>query len=474
MSKINDIREQILSDNNNAQSSFESFLDDLDSNHVTELRFDFPLHGDMDFSILDIHGFNKVETVIFEREGDITHLRNLPETITYLEITKQLITEIDNLPTNLETLIVNDNYITKFDASTVPKLKKLIISNNELVEMVNLPETMETIECDNNQLRRLDLANTPLLKTLKCSNNPILVLEHVPDTLTDLVMENNPFIEIDHSKPTSSSNKRINKMFDYRESLNEYFRMKNAYDTKKLTQKRTAFKKGVTRREGKMNARKVKTQCVNCSRNVNTVFSYKNNIYKAECGDRSKPCKLDIQIFSGDYLRLDDMLETFTHEVEDSKQSIIEQKMDTLFKYISESTSAKQFKEEFDQYNEMSKIREEMMESYNKIHNNLDRSNKIEQRMSDVYKIREDILKLLSEYKKSDNREYMISAVEMYVKDLVPALNNMRLLKYDNVFMEISFDSDTPISKMVSYEVESYRKDFLYGNAPKVIKFIVD
>ena len=31
MSKINDIREQILSDNNNAQSSFESFLDELDS-----------------------------------------------------------------------------------------------------------------------------------------------------------------------------------------------------------------------------------------------------------------------------------------------------------------------------------------------------------------------------------------------------------------------------------------------------------
>lgn len=473
MSKINDIREQILSENNNAQSSFESFLDELDSNHVTELRFDFPLHGDLDFSILNDHGFKKIKTVIFEREGDITNLRNLPETITHLEITKQLITELDNLPTELETLIANDNYITKFDASSVPKLKILKIANNELVEMWNLPETIETIECENNQLRRLDLADMPLLKTLICSNNPILVLEHVPDSLNNLVMENNPFIEIDHSKPTVETNKRNKKTFEYRESLNEYFRLKNVYDTKERKLKRTAFEKGATRREGKMNVKKVKIPCVNCNRNVKTVFSYNNSIYKAVCGDRSKPCKLDIQIFSGDYLRLDDMLETFIYEVEDSKQKIIEQKMNTLFKYIGESTSAKLFKEELEQYNEMSTTHKTMMDSYDEIHNNTERANQLEKKIAEMYRIREDIEKLSQEYKKSGNREYMISSIEMYVKDLVPTLRNMRIIKYDNVFMEI-INSDPPISKMVTYAVESYRKDFLYGKPPTVIKFIVD
>ena len=226
MSKIEEIRSQVLSNTDTAQQSLEMFLDKLDSTHTTELRFDLPFHGDLDFSVLKDRGFKKVVSVIFEIEGEVTSIMNIPEGITELSINNQLIIGIDKLPDSIESLSLSDNYITKFDASTVPKLHTLNISNNELTELTNLPDTLKILNCENNQLRRLDLAGTPNLNNLVASNNPILVLEHVPPSLVNLEMENNPFVEIDRSEPTRKGTKRNNTILNYRESLNEYLRLK--------------------------------------------------------------------------------------------------------------------------------------------------------------------------------------------------------------------------------------------------------
>lgn len=473
MNKIEEIRKKVITENNDAQHVLGSFLDELDSTTVTELRFDFPLHGEVDFSILADRGFKKVRLISFDRDGDITHLRNLPETLVYLHLNKQLVTEFDKLPSNIETLNVADNYISKFDAAMVPKLRTLNISNNELTQLLNLPETLETLECENNQLRRLDLANTPSLKNLVCSNNPILVLEHVPASLTNLVMENNPFVEISHSQPNPKTNKRTDKMLDYRESLNEYLRLKNVYETKARKLKRTAFEKGATRREGKRNVQIVKIPCVNCHRNVGTQFLIEGGYYYALCGDRSKPCKLDIQIFGGDHFPLDEMLSIYNEDIQTEKQKIIEQKMDTLFKYIDETTSARKFKEALEQYTATSNMRSKYMGEYDKIFNNAERTTQLDNKIAEMYRIREDIAKLFAVYKESGNREIMIAAIQMYVKDLVPAIQSMRLVKYDSVFVETT-NSDPPISILVSHEIARYRNDVFIGEPPKVVKFIVD
>jgi hypothetical protein len=473
MSKNDNIREQIISENNDAQINLESFLDHLDSTHTTDLRFNFSLHGDLDFSILSDRGFTKITSIIFEKEGEITNIRNLPETLITLELNNQLINGFENLPNNIEVLYVSDNSISKFDGSIVPKLRILNISNNELTEMVNLPESLVTIECENNQLRRIDLATTPILKTLVCSNNPILVLEHVPSSLNNLVMENNPFIEVDRSLPSKNSNKTNLKKFDYRESINEYMRLKNSYETKIRKLKRIAFERGATRRESIHKARSVKIPCINCGRNVGTQFSHKDNEYRATCGDNSKPCNLDIHIFGGDYLRMDDMIESFNAEIQIQKQSIIEQKMDTLFKYISEEESVKTFNEKLKYYNDISDGHATIMEHSDKQTNSIEREHRLNKKNDDIYKIKENINTLIQQYQQQNNRELLIAAIKIYVKDLMPEIQNLRLIKYVNIFME-NISNDPPVSKLVSYELSTYRMDFIYGNDPRVIKFIID
>jgi hypothetical protein len=473
MNKIETVRNQILTDMDTAQRTLESFLDGLDATHVEELLFNVSFHGDMDLSILKDRGFRKVKKIIFEREGDVTNLFNIPEGIVELSMTRQLVVRFDKLPATLESLNLSDNHITKFDAAMVPKLHTLLISNNELTEIVNLPESLKILECANNQLRRLDLAGTPVLNTLICSNNPILVLEHVPRSLVNLEMENNPFVEIDHSQPSRSSKKHNNLIFDYRESLNEYLRLKHSYETKSLKLKRSAFERGSSIKEGKRRARAVKPPCVSCGRNVGTIFTYKGSHYRANCGDSLKPCKLDIHIYSGSYIRFDQMLDIYKDDIQDGKQQIIVQKMDTLFKYISEDTSAKKFKEKLKNYTQTSEMQTKMMNEYNKIYNDTERDELIRKKIAEIYRIREDISKLLDEYKKSGNREIMIAAVEMYVKDLTPSIQNMRLIKYDSVFVE-TISEDPPVTKMISHEISDYSKDVLFGNPPQVMKFIIE
>jgi Leucine-rich repeat (LRR) protein len=332
---------------------------------------------------------------------------------------------------------------------------------------------LEILECENNQLRRLDLAGTPGLKTLKCSNNPLLMLEHVPSSLVDLEMENNPFVEIDRSKPNETTEKAKNKRFDYLESLREYFRLKNDYEVKLHKLRRSAYERGATKNESRHKARSVKAPCINCKRNVGTVFGHTDQKYTAVCGDTRSPCDLNIQLFVGDYFNMDELLKIHSEEIQIKKQQIIAQKMDTLFEYVSQAQSATKFKEVLEQYTQTSSMYKKTVSEYDKIYNNYERQTELDRKTEEIYRIRDDIRKILDEYRKSDNRELLIAAVEMHVKDLMPAVQNLRLMKYDTMFVETTADEPT-ISTLIQREVSAYKRDFIFGQASTVMKFVTN
>lgn len=476
MDKTEEHREQVIGENNTAQLNFMSLLDKLDTNYVTELNINTSLHGELDFSVLSDRGFKKVDSISFVYSGEVTSIRNIPEGVVKLECDDQLLADLDGLPSTLEEIDVSENSLSKFDASKLPKLRFLRISDNELTEITNLPTTLEILECENNQLRRLDLAGTPKLKTLKCSNNPLLMLEHVPASLVNLEMENNPFVEIDRSKPAEKGEKgerARDKKYDYLESIREYFRLKNDYEVKLRKLRRAAYERGATKKESRYKARSIKPVCINCKRNVGTVFDHKDQKYTAVCGDRTKPCELNIRIFIGDYFRMDELLKLYSDEIQDDKQKIIAQKMDTLFEYVSPTESARTFKDVLKQYTDTSATYKQTLADYETIYNNPQRKADLDRKMEEMYRIRDDIRKLLDEYKKSGNREVLIAAVEMHVKDLTPVIHNLRLTKYDSMLVETTAE-EPYISTLVQREVSAYKRDFLYGQSPKVMNFVMN
>lgn len=461
---------------NTAQNYFLNMLEIIDKRHAIEIRFDDPMYGDLDFSILKDHDYKRVTKIVIDKPGKITNIRNIPEGITHLTCQSQSLTSIsENLPSTIEEIDCTDNMIESFNGKNTPKLKVLRLSDNEISKIENLPSSLIILECDNNQLRNLDLSNTTSLKTLHCSNNPLLMLEHVPNTLVDFQMENNPFTEISHGhghRPIQEKESGSGKRFEYLESIFEFYKLKNQYETKLHELKKRAFNRDVTRRESIRNAKKIKAPCVSCKRKVGTIFKIHDRRYTAVCGDKEKPCNLDIQIYNSNSIHLGELLDLYkNHFLEKKKENIIKQKMDTLFNYVSEREAIMDFKTDLKELNESSTSYKRILHDYDNLYNNETHKLQIQRKQEEIYRLQGDISKMMDQYKKTGNKKTLTDAMEMHVRDLNPAIQNLRHLKYDTMYMEDYGE----ISQLVQREI-SFDKNYDKGlsEEPRVIKYVID
>lgn len=465
----NEVREQIMNENNNAQNIFIGLLNRISSTTIEEIQVNDILHGDLDLSVLEDRGFKNVKTIIINKPGEVTNIFNVPDSVIKLTCENQMLIDIDKIPITIEELNVSDNKISKFDGKSFTKLQILNLSNNELTELTNLPESLETLECENNQLRELDLATTPNLKELICSNNPILILQHVPSSLTKIEMENNPFVNIDNSEEKDGDEKKSKKKLDYLESLNDYFKLKDDYETKLRGLKKKAFSRGVTIKDAKKRANSVKAPCIYCKEKVGTNFFIQDNYYMAICGSATKPCDLNIKLYKGEYLSFDYILDTYASEIQDDKQSIIITKMNSIFKFMDDNTANELFEADLKRFNETSELYKEVLHDYDEIYNNFEKSKQVSRKVEQIFQIRENMKQLMDEFKKTGNRKILISAMEMYNRDLLPAFENLRLLKYGHIFVETD---ENKVSKLFQLPVPVQSNDYIYGTGPKVIHFV--
>jgi len=466
---MDDVTDFIESNNNDAQLNFEGLLEKLDPEETTDLTFETPLSGDLNFSVLKDRQFHNIETISFQQPGNVTRLLNIPERVNYIECDNQKLTALDDLPSSLEELYVSNNNIPKFSGKECPKLRILHINNNELTVLEDLPETLEILECENNMLRKLNLEKTQKLKTLKVSNNPLLLLEHVPPTLEHIEMENNPFTEIEREDGKKYDKKKQEKKVEFLDALYEYFKLKNEYEKKVKKLKKTAFEKGNSKKEGRKLAQQVKVECAHCKKKVGMEFFTKDNTYYAVCGDRKNPCSLHIEIYRGDYYNLDEVMAMEREEMEESREKLVKLKMDSLFGYLSDHHTNIKFKKQMETYNEDAELNKTTMEKYNSLYNNIQRIHETKEKQKEVYAIMQEIEKLNNDYKEGDNREVLTASVSMQIKDLIPALNNLRWMKYDTMLVED--DTTTGMSHLVQREVSIQHKDYIIGKEPEVVRF---
>ena len=110
-----------------------------------------------------------------------------------LDVSKQGLTEIPELPTSLETLWCSDNQLTSLP-ELPDNLDLLYCGDNNLVSLIKLPNRLRILDCRHNKLTKLTkLPDT--LEALYCSNNQLTSLPELPDSLKVLYCNNNPFEE---------------------------------------------------------------------------------------------------------------------------------------------------------------------------------------------------------------------------------------------------------------------------------------
>ena len=218
---------------------------------------------------------------------------------------------------------------------------------------------------------------------------------------------------------------------EFLEKLNEYYKMKNDYDTKKMSIKNTILKDDtLTMKQKQDKYKKYKINCVNCSRKVGTIFQIDDGILKAICGDKVKPCSLDIRINRGKFLLLEELLETFQEGVDDLKEDIIKVKLDLLFNYKNEADVLTKFSE---LKKELEQDLEALMEYKTKLierTNNLTVKSELKTKMENLYNKINLIKSTMEEFNEIGQTQLVKDTVVLYDSELKPLINEIQELKY--------------------------------------------
>ena len=491
MDIVKETRENIVSNNNSAQESIISILEQLNPD-IKELVIQESLSGNVDFSVLNNMGFNNIRKIIFAKKGQVTSLWNLPQKLEVLHCNNQYLLDLENLPTTLIELRCSHNHIQTLDISKLNKLRVLEISDNIFSELENIPDSLEELYCDNNNIRNLNLREVTSLKVLHISNNKTVIIENLPPSIVDFKSENNPYINIDYANGHSSKEESEENLatIDYMEALHDYFKMKTSYETAFHLQKKNAYKTGTTKKAKKRLVSRVIPKCINCNGQGGTIFNTRDQIYYAKCGSKT-PCNLDIQIENGLCYNTLSTLALEKNELDEIKSNMIIQKLNNIFNYAKEETCIKLFKEYLEQYNYYNKEYIEILEQYNTMYSDPIRENKIKIKQQQIYDILDSIKELIEQYKKDGNTELLKNAITIQIKELNPEIHNLRLLKYE--VMEIDFKTGKGLMKSSGKEGDedeskSYSEETVavltqrysnihkiqncFGGNPKVLKYV--
>ena len=465
---------------NDAQYVFLSLLEALDPHETTEIVIQESLNGTLNLSALVNAGFKRIETIRFLSEGELTELSNVPDTVTTLEVANQRLTRLEHLPNKLLTLNAAYNDLTHWSATSTPHLQKLNLNNNRLESLTDLPASLLELECNNNVLQRLDLSETVVLVKLHCRDNPLMTIERLPPTASaDLEYDSTPFLDISYQGDDGDSNKHSSgrdvvirkRNFNLRVCLQRYFELKQEYEEdvrrRRREAKEAALQQGMSLQEAIQVARKVQPKCVECGQSVDALkdgraFSQEKQHYRARCGH----CEFQIDIFMGDHDSLSLLVEEFREHMEDSKQAIIEQKMQTLFGYLDKTHSVELFKMNMDTYKEVSENCKEFLAKYKHVFDNPERKTQERDMLERTLDIRAQVARLLQRYRATGDRAILRQAMSDHVHQLVPAARALQRHLYPHMWVE-----DGVVLYQRRHGVQD--DDIVYGESARVIHFHV-
>lgn len=282
---------------------------------------------------------------------------------------------------------------------------------------------------------------------------------------------------------------------DVKEAINEYFKLKNKYETLIMTNKKKIMNNPhLSNREKRSEFNKLKPKCIHCKRPGGTIFSTihadeseKEEAYRelrCFCGIVAEPCNLNIVIRLAKIEWMPELLKTMEKDIKDYKNEIINNKNKLLFGYLNTEDALETFENIKEYISSYTSLYEEYLESYHKIVDNDEKKQELNEVITNSYieiqKIKDCILKM----NETNNVQYARDAVVIYTTTLMPLLQTIRNLKYNETIVwhndftntcnliqnkysisSLSFTSSN--DKVIAYDVE-------YSVTPKKKQIIIE
>jgi len=232
------------------------------------------------------------------------------------------------------------------------------------------------------------------------------------------------------------------------DGLNTYFKLKAAYETN-IKKDKTQISKlpGLSWREKRNEYAKIKHKCINCKRPVGSIFSTKTNNgerqYIALCGDRKTPCPLDIKINLGVTFNITDDIRQDEEKIKEYNNEIIRDKNDLLFGYITPQQAVTRFDSIKEDVADATKIYEFTLDQYLNVVDNPEKKEELKNLKIEFYNNLDNFNAMIQQYKTTQNTQFVIDAVELYVSTMQPRINDILKKTYSYNGVEYNEDDNT-------------------------------
>ena len=271
----------------------------------------------------------------------------------------------------------------------------------------------------------------------------------------------------------------IKNIPDVKEALNEYYKLKLKYETTIAANKKKIINNPtLSKREKRSEFLKLKPKCINCLRPGGTLF--KTNFYaedgnddsyrehSATCGIIADPCNLKIKIQIGKVEFLLELLNEMEKEIKTLKNKVIDDKNKLLFGYLSTEEALHSFdvsKEEISLY---SSLYEKYLETYNNIVDNEEKKINLNDSILNLHIQINEVKKCITQMNNTDNVQYANDAANIYRTSIIPLVEIIRKLKYNESYVHYNEDANACNLIQKKYSIENLCLSLLQD---KVVSF---
>jgi hypothetical protein len=226
---------------------------------------------------------------------------------------------------------------------------------------------------------------------------------------------------------------------DYVDALNEYYRYKHDYD-ERYEEHRNAIKETnsltMQQKRAKIMQLKRNRKCVACGQSGGTHFTNEDGMLRAQCGNRSQPCSLRIEIVKGKFMSLEELANASLHNADVLKDHIIKTKLDLLFNYTTEEEALRKFETDRAALDQALDLYGGFRQKYLDVVRNPERREEAEALTAEFYAAVQEFKEMVKMGADSNTASFIRDAVAHYIGKIEPLNNKLMETKYVYSAME--------------------------------------
>lgn len=243
-------------------------------------------------------------------------------------------------------------------------------------------------------------------------------------------------------------------MNDFDEKLTKFYTLKNNYLENIEKLKTQLFdKENLSKKEKQKLFLEKKPKCINCHRNVGTIFEVKSieltKSLKAICGDTADPCPLHLELKLGYYLLYTQDFKNATDKINKLKLEIILLKNNLLFHYGNKINLMKKFNDLKEELTSEIELYEFTLSQYHKFLDIKEKESIHNQLLLDIQSAVEFFQTKCKEYSIHPTHSLLEEIINIYIQQILPLIeekhkNNYHLIKTLYTIENIEMIVETP------------------------------